>query len=97
MMKLLTVTINFLRVLLIPTELILVTLRQFPICLMTKNKSQFKLESVEENPNLFIINPHNPQEVIIKGSTMTFHNGNTYILNDPDHSNFILNRHQDNI
>ena len=37
-----------------------------------KNKSQFSLEPVEGNPNLFTINPHNPQQVLIKGSTMTF-------------------------
>ena len=52
-----------------------------------KNKSQFSLEPM--NPNLFTINPHNPQQVLIKGSTMTFENGNTYNLNDPDLSYFI--------
>ena len=58
-----------------------------------KNKSQFSLEPIHGlepmNPNLFIINPHNPQQVLIKGSTMTFDNGNTYNLNDPDLSYFI--------
>ena len=53
-----------------------------------KNKSQFSLEPIHGlepmNPNLFTINPHNPQQVLIKGSTMTFENGNTYNLNDPD-------------
>ena len=53
-----------------------------------KNKSQFSLEPVtqfgEGNPNFFTINPTNPQQVLIKGSTMTFQNGNTYNLNDPD-------------
>ena len=58
-----------------------------------KNKSQFSLEPIHGlepmNPNLFTIKPHNPQQVIIKGSTMTFENGNTYNLNDPDLSYFI--------
>ena len=54
-----------------------------------KNKSQFSLEPIEGNPNLFILNPHNPQQVLIKGLTMIFQNGNTYNLNDPDLSYFI--------
>ena len=37
-----------------------------------KNKSQFSLEPINCNPNLFTINFSNPQYVIIKGSTMTF-------------------------
>ena len=45
-----------------------------------KNKSQFSLKPIESYPhsstNLFTINPHNPQQVLIKGSTMTFENGN---------------------
>ena len=56
-----------------------------------KNKSQFSLEPIQDNPNLFPINPHNPQQVLIKGSTLTYQNGNTYNLNDPDLSNFITN------
>ena len=61
-----------------------------------KNKSQFSLEPVEGNPNLFIINPHNPQQVLIKGSTLTFlSNNNMYNLNDPDLSYFISNAQQD--
>ena len=60
-----------------------------------KNKSQFSLEPVtqfgEGKPNLFTINPTNPQQVLIKGSTMTFQNGNTYHLNDPDLQNFMTN------
>ena len=60
-----------------------------------KNKSQFSLEPVEGNPNLFIINPTNPQQVLIKGSTITFENGNTYNLNDPDLSYFITNAQLD--
>ena len=53
---------------------------------------------MEGNPNLFIINPFtNPQQVLIKGSTMTFQNGNTYYLNDPDLSNFITNTQHDKI
>ena len=62
-----------------------------------KNKSQFSLEPIEGYPNLFTINPHNPQQVLIKGSTMTFPNGNTYYLNDPDLSYFITNTHFDNL
>ena len=63
-----------------------------------KNKSQFSLEPItqsfaianaQNNPNLFTINPHNPQQVLIKGSTMTFENGNSYNLNDPDLQYFI--------
>ena len=57
---------------------------------LLNTQSQFRLEPVEGNPNLFIINPFtNPQQVLIKGSTMTFENGNTYNLNDPDLSYFI--------
>ena len=57
-----------------------------------KNKSQFSLEPItQDNPNLFTINPHNPQQVLIKGSTMTFENGNSYNLNDPDLQYFITN------
>ena len=69
-----------------------------------KNKSQFSLEPItqsfaqsfavanaQNNPNLFTINPHNPQQVLIKGSTMTFENGNSYNLNDPDLQYFITN------
>ena len=61
-----------------------------------KYKSQFSLEPVEGNPNLFIINPHNPQQVLIKGSTLTFlNNNNMYNLNDPDLSYFISNAQLD--
>ena len=65
-----------------------------------KNKSQFSLEPItqsfaianaQNNPNLFTINPHNPQQVLIKGSTITFENGNSYNLNDPDLQYFITN------
>ena len=57
-----------------------------------KNKSQFSLEPItQKNPNLFTINPHNPQQVLIKGSTMTFENGNSYDLSDPDLQYFISN------
>ena len=60
-----------------------------------KNKSQFSLERIEGYPhsstNLFTINPHNPQQVLIKGSTITFENGNSYNLNDPDLQYFITN------
>ena len=60
-------------------------------------KSQFSLEPVEGSSNLFTINPTDPQQVIFKGSTMTFQNGNTYYLNDPDLSNFITNTQIDKI
>ena len=61
-----------------------------------KNKSQFSLEPITQSfaqgyPNLFTINPHNPQQVLIKGSTITFENGNSYNLNDPDLQYFITN------
>ena len=56
-----------------------------------KNKIQFSLEPIESYPNSFTINPHNPQQVLIKGSTMTFENGNSYNLNDPDLQYFITN------
>ena len=65
-----------------------------------KNKSQFSLEPItqsfaQDNPrssaNLFTINPHNPQQVLIKGSTMTFENGNSYDLSHPDLQYFITN------
>ena len=64
-----------------------------------KNKSQFRLEPIEGYPhssarssaNLFTVNPHNPQQVLIKGSTMTFENGNSYDLNHPDLQYFITN------
>ena len=61
------------------------------------NKSQFSLEPVERSSNLFTINPTDSQQVLIKGSTMTFPNGNTYYLNDPDLSNFITNTQIDKI
>ena len=60
-----------------------------------KNKGRFSLEPVDGNPNLFIINPINPQQVLIKGSTMTFLNGNTYNLNDPDLQYFMTNTQTD--
>ena len=41
--------------------------------------------------NLFTNKPHNPQQVLIKGSTMTFENGQSYDLNDPDLQYFITN------
>ena len=61
-----------------------------------KNKRQFSLEPItqifaQDNPNLFTINPHNPQQVLIKCSTMTFENGNSYDLSDPDLQYFITN------
>ena len=58
--------------------------------LSDKNKSQFSLEPIiQDYPNIFTINPHNPQQVLIKGSTITFENGNSYNLNDPDLQYFI--------
>ena len=56
-----------------------------------KHKSQFSLQPVEGNSNLFLIHPTNPQLVQIKSSTMTFQNGNTYNLNDSDLSYFVTN------
>ena len=65
-----------------------------------KNKSQFSLEPVtqsgEGNPNLFIINPINPQQVLIKNNTLTFlSSDNKYNLNDPDLQYFITNAQLD--
>ena len=67
-----------------------------------KNKSQFSLEPVtqsafgEGNPNLFIINPINPQQVLIKNNTLTFlSSGNKYNLKNPDLSYFITNAQLD--
>ena len=56
-----------------------------------KIRSQFNLEPVEGSSNLFITNLTNPQQVIIKGSTMIFPNCNTYIMNQPRLSYFISN------
>ena len=57
-----------------------------------KNKGQFSLEPVEGNPNLFIINPINPQQVLIKNYTLTFlSSGNKYNLKDPDLQYFMTN------
>ena len=60
-----------------------------------KNKSQFSLQPVEGSSNLVLINPTDPQQVLIKGSAMTFQKGNTYSLNDLDLSYFIINTHFD--
>ena len=51
---------------------------------LLNTQSEFRLQLVKDNPNLFTINHTNPQLVEIKSSTMTFQNGNTYNLNDPD-------------
>ena len=61
-----------------------------------KNKSQFSLEPIMGNrcssANLFTINPSNPQQVIIKITTLTFlGSGNIYDLNDPDLQYFMTN------
>ena len=57
-----------------------------------KNKSQFSIEPVDEHtPNIFTINPSNPQTVLISGSTITFENGNNYDLTVPEISNFLTN------
>ena len=47
------------------------------------------------NPNLFTINPSNPQPVLMKGSIMTFENGTSCDLNDPDLQYFITHTHFD--
>ena len=47
---------------------------------------------MEGYPILFTINPTNPQQVLIKNTSMTFlSSGNTYDLNDPDLSSLITN------
>ena len=57
-----------------------------------KNKSQFSLEPFMGSPNLFTINPSNPQQVLIKNTTLTFlGSGNKYDLKDPDLQYFISN------
>ena len=61
------------------------------------NKSQCSLEPVEGSSNFVTINHTDPQQVLIKGSTMTFPNGSTYYLKDPDLSFFITNTHFDNL
>ena len=54
-----------------------------------KNRSQFSLQSVEGNPNLFTVNPTNPQ---LKNTTLTFlGSGNKNHLNDPDLQYLITN------
>ena len=60
-----------------------------------KNKKLFSLEPVEGNSNSFLINPADPHQVTIKGSTMTFQNRNTYNLNDPDLHNSITKTQMD--
>ena len=67
---------------------------------LLNTKSQFRLEpltqdSQQHNRNLFTISPHNPQPVLIKGSTMTFQNEHSYNLNDPDLQYFITITHFD--
>ena len=64
---------------------------------LPNTQSQFRLDPVEGHPNIFTINHTNPQLVPIKGSTMTFQNGNTYKLNDPDLSYFRTNTQVDTI
>ena len=57
-----------------------------------KNKCQFSLEPIMGNPNLFTINPSNPQQVLIKNTTLTFFgSGNIDDLNDPDLQYFTTN------
>ena len=67
--------------------------------LTDKNKRQFSLEPINDNPrssaDLFTINPSNPQPVLIKGSLMNFESGYSYNLNDPDLQYFITNTHID--
>ena len=58
---------------------------------LLNTKSQFSLKPTKGYPNLFTFNPHNPQQVLIKGSTMTFENGHSYDLSDPDFQYFITN------
>ena len=71
-------------------------IKTVPNLLNDKNKSQFSLEPVEGNPNLFITNPINPQQVLIKNNTLTFlSSGNKYNLKDPDLSYFITNAQLD--
>ena len=58
---------------------------------LLNTQSQFSLEPNKGNPYLLTINPHNLLQVLIKGSPMTFENGHSYDLNDPDLQYFITN------
>ena len=58
---------------------------------LLNTQSHFSLKPIKSNPYLFTINPHNPQQILIERSTMTFENGNSYDLNDPDLQYFITN------
>ena len=59
----------------------------------SRNKRQFGLTHPDEN--CFIINPHNPKNVIITETSLTFQDGdgieNTYDLTDPDPKFFLSN------
>ena len=58
---------------------------------LLNTQSQLSLEPIKGNPNFVTSNPSNPQQVLFKGSTMTFENGHSYDLNDPDLQYFITN------
>ena len=69
---------------------------------LINSKSQYSLEPITQtNPNLITIIPYNPQQELIKGSTMNFENGHSNDLNDPDLQCFItitlFNREIDNV
>ena len=53
------------------------------------------MEPIDGDPNLFSINPSNPQPVLFKGSTMPFQNGQSYNINDPDLQIFMTNTQLD--
>ena len=57
--------------------------------MISSNKSQFSLTHL--NGNRFRINKLNPQNVMIKRSTLTFDNGTRYGLNNYDLSYFLSN------
>ena len=92
MMKLLTVMINLLLTLVNSNQVDSSIVRTVSNLLNTQ--SQFKLQPVEGSSYLFTINPHSPQQVLIKGSTMIFQNGILYNLNDPDLSSFLYLIHK---
>ena len=80
MMKLPSAIFKFLPILLILTS----NVGTSSILVNDENKSQFLLQHVDSS--LFVISHTNPQQVIVKDSTMTFQNVNTSKLDDPGFS-----------
>ena len=67
---------------------------------MTKTKVNSFIEPVEESSQLFTLEPTNPQQTIIKATTLTVLSsgiGNTQDLNVQDLSYFIINTQMDRL